>query len=334
MTAIKVSFNETAYDAAKKAVGGMRSVFQPTIAEDGTESASALSKATAAFLKAKAIADAEGVMTMRQDDELLSSEGMQPTVAIVGARERNDKTGKMDSGFRAVILFGMPDANAFITYEDSDGARVGADWVEKLIQKEAAHVFFRDLRNADTAEDLAAFFDSNPKDVAAFTARYAGMAEDTDAYDAIWPGFRKLLTAKLPALVKLLPGKGEVMKAIRSRAYAETEAELSPLEAQGIFKFLADSMIKAGQTATNDAGEPDPINTETIEAWLAERDTFTYREAPKAEKDFSVLSGLNLGILAAPAAAPATPAEPTGDESKTDEPEAPAAASGKAGKGK
>lgn len=332
MTAIKVSFNETAIESVKKAVGGMRQVFtdntETNEAGESVVTKTALDKAKAAFAAASAIAKAEGVMALSQTDEQLTAPGMQPVVAIVGARERNEKTGKMDSGFRAIVMFGMPDANAFISYVDSDGKPTGSQWVEKLVEKEAAHVFFRPLRTADDAEGLAAAFESDcPRDVDMFVKQYVGEGLDTDAFDAVWPGFRKLLNAKLPALVKLLPAKGEVLKAIRSKPYAMAEAELSPLEAQGIFVFIASSMIKAGQAATNDAGEPSPIDMSTLESWLAERETFTYREAPKAEKDFSVLSGLNLGILAAPATA--TQDAPTTDapavEGTTDSTEQPQA---------
>lgn len=302
MANIKLTFKEDAISAIKKAVGGGKESMRTVYVE--------LEKAKAAFNAAKAIAEAEGVAAFAQADELLTGEGMLPVVAVVGVRERNEKTGKFDSGIRSVIMFAMPTANAFIGHNETSQA-----WVEKIIEKEAAHVFFRRLRNADSAESLSAAFDGSPHDVDTYVAEYVGEGLDTDAFDAIWPGFRKLLTEKLPALVKLLPGKGEVLKAIRSKIYAEGDAELSPLEAQGIFKFIAESMIKAGQSATNAAGELDPIDTSSIESWLAERDTFTYREAPKAEKDFSVLSGLNLGILAAPAAASV---EPTGDASASD----------------
>jgi hypothetical protein len=244
--------------------------------------------AKAAFDAAAAIAKPLNLGAFEADPEAFAdSENTLAAVAVVGSRDRN-AAGKMESGIRAVVLFPMPTAAAFVAGAES--------WIAKIVEKEAAHVAFRNLRNAESMEELAAAAQAMPTDVATYVAEHArgGEGLDTDAFDTVWNPLRKMLKEAMPELVDLLPQKGEVLKAIRSKSYAESEH--NALEARGVFIYLGNMLVKAAEGWTDEKGESDPIDATAIKDWLAERDTLEIKKPVATEKDFSVLANLNLGV--------------------------------------
>lgn len=291
MTKINILFDSDKISAIKKAVGAgqeaMRRVYDDP------------AKAAEAFNAASALAESEGVTSYAVPAEITDSEGnviaspysdmdCRAAVAVVGARERN-AAGKMESGIRAVVMFPIPTVSAF-----QEGGESAAKWLDKIAEKEAAHVAFRRLRNAESAEELASAFEAMPTTVDAFVAEYVGEGADTEAFDTLWTPLRNMLKQNQPALVDLLPAKPEVLKAIRSKAYAEQEH--GKLEEHGVFVYLARALIGAAASYANDKGEPDPIDSTAIQQWLENRDTYQLPTRTPAEKDFSVLDNINLEI--------------------------------------
>lgn len=270
--------DEAKLSAIKKAIGGTK--------EEARKVFDSYETAAAHYAVAAALAQAEGVYTAAASDERFADGSLLPVVGVVGTRTRNAK-GAFESGLKAVILFGIPSTDSAMNHSEKS-----RQWLDKIVEKEFAHIAYRELRNADTDDQMQAAFDSMHTDVDAFVADYrGGDGLDTTAFDNIWPSIRKLLNETMPALVKLLPVKGEVMKAIRSKPYADSNVELKELEANNVFTFLAKAMIKAGADwKDEETGESDPIDTTVIQNWLTDRNTFNLSEP----KDFSVLAGLDL----------------------------------------
>lgn len=313
MTVLNILFDSDKIEAIKTAVGtgtpAMRSVYQDlpvvTKAEDGTESTTilpALDRAKAAYAKAAELAilagvrayrpmkevkdEATGEVTEEPDDSAFDN--AMPVVAVVGARERKPGETKMSPGIRAVVLFPIPTIDAFIETSTESKA-----WLNKIAEKESAHVAFRALRNAETQEELDAAAKGMPISVGDFIERQRIAGEsDTDVFIALWKEVKPMLKAAQPTIHDLLPPRGELIKAIRSKAYAESEAECQPLEAAGIFVGLANAIIKAGASFKDaETGELTPMDTSSIQNWLAERDSFIFQTAAK---DFSVLTGKSI----------------------------------------
>ena len=210
-------------------------------------------------------------------------DGMQIAVAVVGARKKNDSTGKMDSGVKAVVMFPIPSTETFLKSE------AGTDWVAKVIEKEAAHVAFRGLRNSETIEEIRAEFDSMPRDVDTFVTSARGEGLDTDTFDAAWLPLRAQIKAEAPELADMLPTKAEVLRAIRSKAYAEQSQE--ELESNGVFVWLGKSLIAFADNWKDEKGELAPLDSSAIKEWIEGRDTLDLSKAEKP-KDFSALASL------------------------------------------
>ena len=238
--------------------------------------------AKAAFDKAAAAAG-DSIPTHAAPKELFQ-DGINACVAVVGMRQRVG--AKMESGIRGLVLFAMPSVDAFVSE--------AGEWIQKIVEKEAAHVAFRRLRNAETTEEMESAFAEMPADVNAYVTQYTGDGLDTDAFDAIWSPMRAALKESMPALASLLPQKGEVLKSIRSAAYARDEHP--ELEEKGVFVFLGKSAINGCAGFKDAEGNDAPIDASAIVEWLAKRDELVLATRKPQEKDFSQLAGLDLGL--------------------------------------
>lgn len=213
-------------------------------------------------------------------------DGNRAVVATVGARTKDAK-GKALVGVKGIVMFAIPTLDAILASDK------GREWLDKIVTKEASHVAFRTVRDATTTREFVDGVAAMPGDVEAFVTAHSrgGDGLDTETFDALWNSFRKNLGTKSPALAKLLPGKAEVLNAIRSKAYAvENHGEL---EAKGVFERTGLSLINAAQNNTV-KGEPSPLPTDALESWLADRDTFVFPTKAAPEKDFSVLDSMSL----------------------------------------
>lgn len=215
-------------------------------------------------------------------------EGMRAALAYVGARiDDPAKKGQKITGIKAVVIFPVPTVEAFAESEK------GRAWLDKIVEKEAAHVFFRGLRDAATTIDLTNGMTQGPATVDEYVTEYSRSGGlDTDTFDALWTSLRKAMVAKMPPLAKLLPAKGEVLNSIRSKAFALAnfpDLETHP-QAGSIFERIGLALIDAAKKNTTN-GNANPLPTDAVESWLAGRDELVI--APKSEvKDYSVLANM------------------------------------------
>ena len=200
---------------------------------------------------------------------------MAAMVAIVGARV--DNGAKKLNGIKGIVLLPIP------TLESYMASDAGKAWLEKIAEKESAHVSFRPFRDAASVEEFLSGAERVPDSVDAFateSARAGGV--NTETFDTVWKSLRTQLAKDKPQLAKLLPQKPEVIKAIRSKAHAtEQYPELEGIRA---FEWLANLVVGA-------AGDMD---TSEIQKWLAGRDEFVFPTREQAAPDFSALAGLDL----------------------------------------
>lgn len=225
-------------------------------------------------------------------------EGSRAVLALVGARGVKNAEGKERNSFKAVVIYPIPTLESFLHATAEQIAAIPENvrlWLDKIIVKESSHVAFRNFRDANTMAELLNGAKAAPKSIDEYVTASArdGGGLDTDTFDALWGTFRTMLRKQQPALFDLLPQKPEVIKAIRSKAYAEAQDETSALESKGVFQRIGEMLIMGAKNNKDKDGNPAPLDDSTLVEWLAGRDTLVItKEAPKP-KDFSVLESLN-----------------------------------------
>ena len=315
MSGINVLFDATKLEAVKKAIGGgdleMRKVFaKPVTDSEGKptgeatpdlesavkafEAATAAAPEVSAYFPTRIVVDKKGKPVLdadgneQQELDLSLFETANPVVAVVGARVKNATTGKMDSGIRAILLFPLPTVQQFLDSEN------GASFVAKVIEKEAAHVSFRELRNAETQAELDAAFAGMPRDVDSFVASHTrGGGVNLDTFNTAWPDVKAELKQKATALYDHLPQKADLIRAIRSKKAAEQID--NDLESRGIFVWLANAVIKFAENWKDKDGNADPLDTTPIQEWLENREVEDLSKAEKA-KDLDALDKFAAGL--------------------------------------
>ena len=213
--------------------------------------------------------------------------GVKVCVTFIGVRGQGEDGKK--NGARGFSVYPLHPLDAL----QSDDA--GIEWLWKVAEKEASHVALRGLRNVNPAlgnDALAQAAMEMPLTVSDYVEESTREAMDTTAFDTLWSKFRKMLSesAATAAMASRLPGKGEVLKAIRSKAYAtETYEELEKINA---FVWMASKMaeiIDSLKASAVEAGEDFDLDSSEIKGWLAGRDTKVFAAPKKIEGDLSTV---------------------------------------------
>ncbi len=284
----------TAYANARKVLGDHRKVF-----ESVTDALAALKSifATEGFPQAFPVVGARvGLIDVTGDDSIppltdwpeeYRRGDVKVAVTFIGVRGLKDEAGKDANGAKGFAVYPLHPLNAIQADE------TGLDWLWKVAEKEASHVALRPLRNVNPAlgsDALEQAAMEMPLSVSDYVEESTRESMDTTAFDTLWKQFRKMLSesAATAALVARLPSKAEVLKAIRSKAYAE---ETYPeLESMGSFRWMASTMasiIDQMRAAAIESGEDFDMDSDEIKGWLATRDTKVFAAAKKAEVDLS-----------------------------------------------
>lgn len=188
-------------------------------------------------------------------------------VASIGQRDKATST----NGIKAIAIFEQPTAGAFLE-STTDEAK---NFVVKLIEREASDVAFGGLRGADmTLSDLQTAVESIPATVDGIvTTQRASSGIDTDAFDSVWTSFRiGVLRAKQPTLESALPQKPEIIKSLRSKAFALAHPRCAEIESAGLWVKIGNALIKAGSAMLDKDGKPAPVDMSTVAGWLENRD--------------------------------------------------------------
>jgi hypothetical protein len=228
--------------------------------------------------------------------EVIARDGIETAdrivVATVGVRIKAVGDSPAVNGYKAIVAFSQPTVEEFLqSLEES-----AMDFVRKLIEREATDVQFSQIRQAETIAQLQQAVEGVPQDVSGIvvTSRETGNGLDTDVFDTMWSPFRiGWLKEKAPALVELLPQKPEVIKAIRSKAYALANPKTAAIEERDFFVRIANAMIALAPNFKDKDGKDAPQDTSVIESWLAERDTLALNYKAEIVPDASKLAGLD-----------------------------------------
>lgn len=301
MTTILTTSN--AYKAARKVLGDYRKAFDSV--EDAVKALKNI-YATESFPDSFPIlAAGVGLIDISGEDTIppltewpaeFSAPGIQIAVSFLGVRGQKGDDDKKTNGARAFVLYPLHSVDA-IQADDS-----GDSWLLKIIEKEMSHVAFRDLRNVAPAlgnDGLEAAAKAMPLSVSDYVESSTREGLDTEAFDALWKQFRKML-AEQPSTAPIaaeLPTKPEVVKAIRSKAFAVENYE--KLESHGVFVFIADTIAKLidrMRAAAIESGEDFDLDSSEIVSWLKGRDTKVFAAPRKVEAD---LSNVDLAAFAA-----------------------------------
>lgn len=270
-------FDETKVAAIKKAMDD-REVF-PTLA-DALAKLEKAADATEAFYGLPIQVAGTG-----DDGEVNESlyEGQRAALAFISAK--GDAEKKIPTGIKGVVIFPVPTIEQFSAFPE------GLDFLNKVTEKEIALVAFRRFREASTLYEFMSGVNSVPMSAADY-ATESRRGLNTDTFDTVWPHFRTALKAKMPALHDLLPNKKTFLDALRSKAYAESNDETSPLESAGWFVKLGNLLIRAAETNKNAKGESEPLDATVIRNWLDTRDTLTLEREGAKPKDFTILASI------------------------------------------
>lgn len=221
--------------------------------------------------------------------------GVRVAVSFIGVRgipSQDDPTKKLN-GARGFAVYPVHSIDSIQANES------GADWLWKLIEKEMSHVAFRGLRGLGDEAGLAELTQAAiamPVSVGDYVEESTRDGMDTSAFDSVWKQFRTMLQAEAATapLVNALPQKAEVVKSIRSAAYArDNYPQLEKIKA---FEFIANTMVKVIGIANADAIEKgeETIDAGEIAAWAAKRDTFVFPTPAKKNVD---LGGVDFGAF-------------------------------------
>jgi hypothetical protein len=281
-SALNVLLNKEQIRTLNNELGGARVFFttrdvevtddkggKSTVTESAYEQAAAHIEAVAAKT-----ADSEGnpffgvELSMRADG-IEAAE--QVCVATVGVRDKKSNT----NGVKAIVVFEAPTADNFL--ERLEDAKV-RDWIAKLIEREAIDVAFSNLRQPDlTADDFKTVVAGMPATIEdIISSARESIAGDTEAFDSLWQPFKEgVLKTKAPAVHGALVGipKADVIKSIRSSAYAKANPRTQAMEAIGMWEKIARGMISAAPNFMDTDGKPAPVDPSAIIAWVDGRDS-------------------------------------------------------------
>lgn len=218
-----------------------------------------------------------------------SSPDVKVCVTFIGVRGEKDSNGKSSNGAKGFFVYPLHSMASISAAESGDA------WLWKIIEKEASHVALRGIRNVAPALGVSAMEQAAkaaPLSVTDYIESSVSEGLDTDAFDAIWKQFRKMLaeSPSTAALVTELPGKAEVIKALRSKAFAAAEYER--LESMGAFEFIGTSMAGIIDYMREDAiskGTEFEYDSSEIRNWLAKRNEFVFAAPKKAVGDLSTV---------------------------------------------
>lgn len=207
--------------------------------------------------------------------------GSAAVLAQVRARVQIPGENKKVEVIKAFVVFPVPTLETIIAAGEQ-----GSDFIETVLEKEFALTAFRGWREFDTADEFVQQVSGAPRTLADYLTSSSGNTVDTSTFDDLWPDFRAALQKDYKKLWDMLAilGKGNILKAIRSQSYAESNPDAAPLEANNIFTGMADQLIKLASA--------EGLDTSALEGWVAKRgEVDLVYTAPKKVEDTSFLSG-------------------------------------------
>jgi hypothetical protein len=146
-------------------------------------------------------------------DPEVYNDSMRPCVAVLTQRGAAGER----STVKAIVIYPSPKLEAILS------SQAGTDWLTGILEKELNHVAVRNLRKAESEDEIADAIESMPTTVENYiTSNRETSGGILETYNALWQIIKKALAKKFKAFALANLSKKELRKAIESASYAAT----------------------------------------------------------------------------------------------------------------
>jgi hypothetical protein len=246
----------------------------------------------------------------------------QMRIAVSVLTQRGEGAGS--STVKAIVIYPSPKVNAILGISDEDWktvveSNVGLDWLSAIIEKELNHVAVRQLRKAESADDIADAIQTMPTTIEAYTTSGRESSGGIlQTYNDLWQLIKKAISAKSTPFRLANLSKKELRKSMESSAYALTvypkleDRENKKGEKESLFAVAA----AYGQVLAKAKGL-DPAIFERMLSTRDEKVIDATEDEDDGEFDFEAMAAAMVKDAAATPAEGETPAT-DGEASGTD----------------
>lgn len=264
---------------------------------DGSRAVVLLTELEAKAAKiAKVIGDSIPMLFAGGSAEAVANAGTESVIIGLVAQQRKESEGKAAETFYTAVLVTPLFSVATLLADEG-----GKAWLEKIVEKESAHVSFRPIRNSEEGESLEGYAERVPVTLSDLVTAAARDKIDTEALEVLWPYFRlsiqtmaKNKDASAAATLAFLPGAKAiptVSKALRSKDWAVRNTP--DLEKAGFWAQAGRVMLEVAKGPVPNPSKPEDrieVDASVIAQWLDGRDA-TIIEPPvaRAAKDHAGL---------------------------------------------
>lgn len=210
-------------------------------------------------------------------DPAIYADGMEVMVA---------KLNKAKEGTKAIVVGAVPTLETVM----ADAAAV--DWLRGILRKELNHVLVRPLRDAENVETV---IDQMPTTLAGFITSGRESNGIMESYNELHKSVAAFMAARVPIWGRARITKGELKRALESRAYALDT--WSALEDRGEGK---DSLFVAALQLFIASAKKKGLDPAIFERWMETRNAKAYTAEEQEADDFDIDS-LTESLLAEPA---------------------------------
>lgn len=202
-------------------------------------------------------------------------------VAVSVLTKKGNKAENIESSVIAIVVFPSPKLDAVLA--DS----TAAEWLVEIMRKEFNHVAVRNLRKAESAEDLEDARQGMPCSIADYTT---SQRETTggilEVYNALWQNVKKAIGTKFKAFAIANLSKKELRKGIESKSYAA--ATYPTLENRATKGGDPMSLFVLAATLGGALAKEKGLDPAFFEKALANRDTKVIDVADEDEDEFDI----------------------------------------------
>jgi hypothetical protein len=136
-------------------------------------------------------------------DPKVYTSDMDVMVSVLGSRK---------GGVKAIVVAPVPKIQTILDNPEA------VAWMTKILHKELNHVAVRALREA---ADVATVVDQIPTTLGGYISSQRESAGIIETYNELYKGLNATMSAKIPVWAKARLTKGELKRALESKAYAE-----------------------------------------------------------------------------------------------------------------
>lgn len=212
-------------------------------------------------------------------DSKVYTEEMDVMVSVLGSRKE---------GVKAIVVAPIPKITTILANPEA------MSWMTKILHKELNHVAVRALRDA---ADVATVVDQIPTTLGGYISSQREASGIIESYNELYKGINATMATKIPVWSKARLTKGELKRALESKAYAE---EYYPaLENRGEGK---DSLFVLALQLGISGAKTKGLDPAIFQRWLDTRNQKALTAAEDDADDFD-LGSLTESMLKADAPA-------------------------------